>query len=441
MQVTGSFMKRFFEEKLKAWKDAPERKPLVIRGARQVGKTFTVRETSKKIFQSLVLIDFERNRSVHSIFKKDLDPFKMLQELEIFTGQKITPGKTLLFFDEIQACKEALMMLRYLYEEIPQLHVIAAGSLFEFAMNSISFPVGRVTFEWMHPMTFREFLLAGGNEALIENLPSVFDPKPVSGILHYRVMEELRRYFIVGGMPEAVKRYFDSGSLTAVKKVHDDIIQSYLESFAKYAARSNMESLVHLMKSVPSSVGLQIKYTHLDPDKRVEVTKSALSILEKALLVHLIHSTALSGLPLGANESAKVFKALFVDIGLMQHVCGIDPIETINSANLNIVYRGAVSEQFVGQELLACGGSENSQLYYWNRMKKGSMAEVDFVISRRAKIYPVEVKSGSAGKMRSMHQLLIEHPEIERGFVLSSDIFEKQTVGKLVFMPLYSALG
>lgn len=433
-------MKRFFEEKLKAWKDAPARKPLVIRGARQVGKTFTVRETAKKFFQSLVLIDFERNRSVHSIFKKDLNPFKMVQELEIFTGQKITPGKTLLFFDEIQACERALMMLRYLYEEIPQLHVVAAGSLLEFAMNSISFPVGRVTFEWMRPMTFREFLLAGGNEVLLENLPSVFDPKPVSGILHHTVMEELRRYFIVGGMPEAVKRYLDSGSLTAVKKVHDDIIQSYLESFAKYSTRANMESLAHLMKSVPSSVGSQIKYTHLDPDKRVEVTKSALTILEKALLVHLIRSTNLSGLPLGANESAKVFKALFVDIGLMQHVCGIDPLETINSADLNIVYRGALSEQFVGQELLACGGSENSQLYYWNRMKKGSMAEVDFVISRGAKIYPVEVKSGSAGKMRSMHQLLSEHPEIEKGFVLSSDIFEKQSIGKLVFMPLYSAL-
>ena len=240
-------MKRFFEEKLKEWKDAPARKPLVIRGARQVGKTFIIRETAKKLFQSLVIIDFERNRSVHSIFNKDLDPFKMLQELEIFTGQKITPGKTLLFFDEIQACERALMMLRYLYEEMPQLHVVAAGSLLEFAMNSISFPVGRVTFDWMRPMTFREFLLAGGNEVLIENLPSVFDPKPVSRILHHRVMEELRRYFIVGGMPDAVKRYFDSGSLTAVKKIHDDIVQSYLESFAKYAARANMESLAHLL--------------------------------------------------------------------------------------------------------------------------------------------------------------------------------------------------
>jgi uncharacterized protein len=405
-----------------------------------VGKTYTVKEFGKNSFPSLVVVDFERNRAAHSIFKKDLDPLKMIQELEIFVGQKITPGKTLLFFDEIQECERALMMIRYIYEEIPELHIIAAGSLLEFAMSSISFPVGRVTFEWMRPMTFREFLLASGKEMLIKKLPSVFEPKSISTIFHHSVMEELRHYLIVGGMPEAVKRYVDTSSLTTVKEVHDDIVNSYLESLAKYSTRANMESLEHLMRSVPSSVGSQIKYTHLDPDRRIEATKASLNILKKALLVHLIHSTNVSGLPLGANASSKVFKALFLDIGLMQHICGIDPFETINSSDLTSVYKGAIAEQFVGQELLASGGSENLKLYYWNRMKKGSTAEVDFVISRGGKLYPVEVKSGAAGRMRSMHQLLSEHTEIEKGFVLSSDIYEKQAFGKLIFMPLYSAL-
>ncbi len=364
----------------------------------------------------------------------------MIEELEIYTGQKITPGKTLLFFDEIQACEKAIMMLRYIYEEIPEMHVIAAGSLLEFAMNSISFPVGRVTFEWMRPMTFREFLLAGGKEILIERLPSLFKPEPVKEILHNSVMEELRRYLIVGGMPEAAAKYFDSGSLAAVKEVHDDIIHSYIESLGKYNARANVESLEKIIKSVPSSVGSQIKYTRLDPDRRVEVTKTSLEILEKAFLVHPVHSTNISGLPLGANASAKVFKALFLDIGLMQYVCGIDPLETINSSDLNSVYRGAVAEQFVGQELLDSGGSENSKLFYWSRAKKGSSAEVDYVISRKADIYPIEVKSGAPGKMRSMHLLLDEYPEIEKGFVLSSSIYQKQDFGNLVYMPLYSAL-
>lgn len=433
-------MKRFIEEKFKAWKDSKARKPLIVRGARQVGKTFTIKEFGKSSFPSLVIVDFERSRAVHSIFRDDLDPYKMIQELEVFSGQKIIPGETLLFFDEIQACERALMMLRYIYEEIPALHVIAAGSLLEFAMNSLSFPVGRVTFEWMRPMTFREFLLAGGKDILLSNLPSIFRPEPISEILHLKILEELRSYLIVGGMPEAVKRYLESDSLKSVKEVHDDIVNSYIDSLVKYNKRVNIESLEHLMRSVPSNVGSQIKYTNLDPDRRIEVTKTSLNILEKAFLAHRIHATDVAGLPLGANESAKVFKALFLDIGLMQNICGLDPMETINAVDLTSVYRGAVAEQFVGQELLASGGSENSKLYYWSRMKKGSTAEVDFVISRSAKIYPVEVKSGSYGRIRSMHQLLNEYPQIEKGFVLSSDIHKSKSFGKLIFMPLYSDL-
>ncbi|MBM3701035.1 MAG: ATP-binding protein [Actinobacteria bacterium] len=433
-------MKRFIEEKLKAWKDSKARKPLIVRGARQVGKTFTIKEFGKSSFPSLVIVDFERSRAVHSIFKDDLDPYKMVRELEVFSGQKIIPGETLLFFDEIQACKRALMMLRYIYEEIPDLHVIAAGSLLEFAINSLSFPVGRVTFEWMRPMSFREFLLAGGKEILVSNLPSVFRPEPISEILHHKILEELRSYLIVGGMPEAVKRYLESGSLKIVKEVHDDIVNSYIDSLVKYNKRTNIESLEHLMRSVPSNVGSQIKYTNLDPDRRIEVTKTSLNILENAFLANRIRATDVAGLPLGANESAKVFKAIFLDVGLMQNICGLDPMETINAADLTSVYRGAVAEQFVGQELLASGGSENYRLYYWSRMKKGSTAEVDFVISRSAKIYPVEVKSGSYGRIRSMHQLLNEYPQIEKGFVLSSDIHKSQSLKKLIFMPLYSDL-
>jgi len=433
-------VKRFIEENLKAWKDSKARKPLIVRGARQVGKTFTIKEFGRSSFPSLVIVDFERNRAVHSIFSDDLDPYKMIRELEFFSGQKITPGETLIFFDEIQACERALMMLRYIYEEIPALHVIAAGSLLEFAMKSLSFPVGRVTFEWMRPMTFREFLLAGGKDILANNLPSVFRIEPVSAILHHKILEELRNYFIVGGMPEAVKRYLESGSLKSVKEVHDDIVNSYIGSLVKYNKRANIESLEHLMRSVPSNVGTQIKYTNLDSGRRIEVTKTSLNILEKAFLVNIINATDVAGLPLGANESVKVFKALFLDIGLMQNICGLDPIETIHSADLTSVYKGALAEQFVGQELLASGGSENSKLYYWSRMKKGSTAEVDFVISRHSKIYPVEVKSGAYGRMRSMHQLLNEYPQIEKGFVLSSDIHENQSLGKLIFMPLYSDL-
>lgn len=431
-------MKRNITEKLITWKDSPSRKPLIIRGARQVGKTYAVKEFGKEHFSSLVVLDFERDRSLIPIFEKDLNPQKIIFELEIYTGKRIIPGITLLFFDEIQASERALMSLRYFYEEMPDLHIIAAGSLLEFAMSSISFPVGRVTFEWMRPLTFKEFLEGCGKNILAENLPGIFEEQTVSQTLHSSLIEQLRLYFIVGGMPEAVKKFLDTNSLAEVRKIHDDIIHSYFQSLAKYNSKADIESLERVMNSVPSKVGSRVKYTHIDPDKRIETTKTSLNILEKALVIHLIHSTNTSELPLGADRQAKIFKPLFLDIGLMQHMCGIDPKESLKAADLNNVYKGAVAEQFVGQELLAAGGSENFNLYYWSRQKKSSTAEVDFVFVRNGKIYPVEVKSGSSGRMKSMHIFLEEHPTTEKGFVLSSSVYEKQTVDRLFFAGIYS---
>jgi len=433
-------MKRFLEDKLIAWKDSKSRKPLVLRGARQVGKTFSVKEFGKSYFSSLATIDFERNISARAIFDQDLDARRLIAELEVFLGQSILPGQTLLFFDEVQTCERAMMMLRYFFEEMPDLHVIAAGSLLEFAMSEASFPVGRVTFEWMRPMTYKEFLLANGKSILAENIPSLFSEKPISKTLHGKLMEELRRYAIVGGMPEAVKTYMENASFVNVKKVQDDIIHSYLESLVKYNKKANVESLEHLVKSIPSKIGSQIKFSSLDPGRRSEITKSSLNTLEKALLVNIIQSTNIAGLPLGANASASIFKLLFLDIGLLQNICGINPLEILNTTDLTSEYKGIIAEQLVGQELLASGGSENLKLYYWNRMKKGSTAEVDYVIVRNGQIYPLEVKNGPAGKLRSMHQLLIDYPTIEKGFVLSSGFFEKLSVSKLHFKPIYSLL-
>jgi uncharacterized protein len=431
-------MRRDILEKLMGWKDSPSRKPLIIRGARQVGKTYSVKEFGKEHFSNVVVLDFERERSLAPIFEKDLDPLKMIFDLEIHTGSRIIPGETLLFFDEIQACERALLSLRYFYEEMPDLHIIAAGSLLEFAMENISFPVGRVTFEWMRPMTFKEFLTACGKDILAENIPSVFKMGAISQTLHNSLMEQLRLYFIVGGMPEAVKRFLETGSATIVKKVHDDIIYSYIQSLVKYNSKVNIESLEQVLRVIPTNIGSQIKYTHLDPDRRVEVTKSSLSILEKAMLVNLVHSTTVSGLPLGAEVRSKKFKPLFLDIGLMQSVCGIDPKESIMTEDLNKVYKGAVAEQFVGQEILAAGGSENHKLYYWSREKKNSNAEVDFVFVRNGRIYPLEVKSGAKGRMKSIHIFLEEHPEIDKGFVLSSIVAQKQLLENILFAPIYS---
>ena len=433
-------MKRYIEQKLVKWKSDKRRKPLIIRGARQVGKTYSINKFGKEHFENCVHLDFERNLSLTKIFEDNLSPQQIILQLELFSGRKIIPGRTLLFMDEIQESERALLSLRYFYEEMPELHVIAAGSMLEFALTEVSFPVGRVSFEWMYPMTFKEFLLASGKEMLAEAVPKISDYKPLSEIAHKMITDQLRIYFIIGGMPEAVGEYIEQNSFSKIPKIHEEIFYSYLQSLAKYNKKAEVESLDYLMKTIPKYVGSQIKYTTLDPERRIEKTKSALQILEKALIIHKIHATNANRLPLGASYSSKIFKSLFLDIGLMQYACGIDATSIMNEKDLSKIYKGALVEQFVGQELLAAGGSENRKLYYWTRRKKNSSAEVDYLIIKNGKIHPVEVKSGSSGRLKSMHIYLEEIENAETGFVLSPVIHKKQNVKNLIFLPFYSEL-
>lgn len=431
-------MKRDIDEKLAHWRKSRFRKPLLIRGGRQVGKTYSVCRFGEMHFDIFLKLDFERDRTIHRIFEGDLSTEKLILDLEVHSNKRIILGKTLLFFDEIQECERALLSLRYFYEETPELHIIAAGSMLEFSLGDISFPVGRLSFEWMRPMTFREFLIASDKEILAEHLPTLSSFRPVSESIHFKIIDQLKLYFLIGGMPEAVKRYCTTRSLTDSAGVHDEIFQSYLQSLVKYNQRADIDSLDHLMRALPSHVGSQIKYSRLDPERRIEKTKKSLQILERALVFNLIKSSDASGLPLNVTASPKVMKALFLDIGLMQYHCGINPLDVLQSSDLSNVYQGALAEQFVGQELLAAGGSEDFKLFYWSRAKKSSSAEVDYLYVKGGKILPIEVKSGPAGKLKSLHIFLNERPHVDRGVVMSPALFEKQCVDKLLFVPIYT---
>ncbi len=431
-------MKRNIDAELNSWKESRFRKPLIVRGARQVGKTYSVKKFGSEQFDNYVVFDFERDRTLHKIFDNDLSPVRILAELEVHANQRIIPGATLLFFDEIQECERALLSLRYFYEEKPELHVVAAGSMLEFALGTISFPVGRVTFMWMRPMTFYEFLVAGKKELLAEKLPVIFDEINISESVHLKIIEELKSYFITGGLPEAVKRFIATGSFKETSAVHEDIYQSYLQSLVKYNRQADMNSLDHLLRTVPLHVGGQIKFTRLDPDRRIEKTKASLRVLEKALLIQMVQSVSGTDLPLGAAASQRIIKPLFLDIGLMQHICGINPADVLNENDLSKIYKGALAEQFIGQELLAAGGSENSKVYYWARAKKNSSAELDYLFVKDGEVLPVEVKSGPAGKLKSMHIFLKEHPNSPKGYVMSPTVYDKQRVDRIVFVPIYS---
>jgi len=426
-------MKRLIEQELVEWKNSSRRKPLVLRGARQVGKTWLVEQVLAKDFDEFVKIDLEKRRDLHSVFDKNLDPRRILNLLEL-TTKKIIPGKTLLFLDEIQACPRAIMALRYFYEEMPDLHVVVAGSLLEFAFGEISIPVGRLHYLHVHPMTFYEYLIALGNEPMAELIRKA--PSATSEAAHEQILGELRNYFFTGGMPECVKTWRDTSSLKMVAEVQTDILDSYRDDFAKYTPHTDPRCLDAVLLSVAKSVGEQLKYTRLNETHTGPTNRKAFDLLAKARIIHKISACNPSGLPLGATANPQKFKAAFLDIGLMQRLCQV-PIDTeIRQNDLLAIYRGKLAEQFVAQELLATGAGG---IFYWSRESRSSNAEVDYLVVRNGRIYPVEVKSGAAGALRSLHLMLETYPDSPAGIVLSSRCYSQLPEQKLIFLPLYSA--
>jgi len=426
-------MKRLAEKDLLAWKKSRRRKPLILRGAGQVGKTWLVDQFLASHFESLVKIDFEKRRDLHRTFEENLDPKRILNILELSFG-RIRPGKTLLFLDEIQACPRAIMALRYFFEEVPDLHVIAAGSLLEFAFGDISVPVGRVQYLPIYPMTFYEYLLAMGKEPMAELTRG--KPSSVSRAAHDLIMSELRNYFFVGGMPECVDVWRDTNSLIEAGQVQAEIMSAFRDDFSKYTPGIDPTCLDAVLLSVAKSVGEQLKYTRLNEHHSGPTNRKAFDLLSRAKLIHKIPACNPSGLPLGASANPQKFKAAILDIGLMQRLCQLPLAEGIQQDNLMAIYRGKLAEQFVAQEMLAANDGE---LFYWAREAHSSSAEVDFLAVCNGTICPVEVKSGSAGTLRSLHLMLNTYPDCPEGIVLSTRSSSRLPEQKLCFLPLYNA--
>ncbi|NQT86119.1 ATP-binding protein [bacterium] len=427
-------MRRLIDPSLSKWVTSPRRKPLIVRGARQVGKTFSVQAMGREQFQETVAIDLERNRDWHRVFAGSLDARRILSELELLTGKRIKPGRTLLFLDEIQACPRAIMAMRYFYEELPELHVAAAGSLLEFALGEISVPVGRVQYLEMHPMTFAEYLWGIGNDAAADTVQG--KPRLLPETTHRFLLEELKRYCFVGGMPESILAYANGKSMQEAFDVQKELCETYRQDFAKYAPRSNPRCLDEVFLSVAQNLGQQIKYTRLAESFSGPTIKSAFDLLCKARVVKKIPSCDPSGLPLGASASSKRFKAILLDVGMWQHLSGMKSASEYAKEDLLSIYRGAMAEQFVGQEMMA---SQNSELHYWARQARSSTAEVDCLAVVDSVIRAVEVKSGVAGRLKSLHLLLKSYPNVEGGMVFSSGPYAQLPQQKLTFLPLYWA--
>ena len=392
-----------------------------------------MKDFGKKRFESLALADLERNPPLRRLFEGDLNAARICSDLEVFLRQKITPGKTLLFFDEIQACPRAITALRYFYEEMPELHVAAAGSLLEFALKEASFPVGRIQFLNLYPLCFAEYLEATGNPAAATAV--LGNPADISPAVHELLRDELKRYFFIGGMPAAVEAYRENRSLRDAFEVQGEIAESYRMDFANYTPQVDRYCLDSVFTSLAQSVGQQIKYSRLGDGYSNLTLKKAFDALCLAQVARRIPSVDPSGLPLGTRASAKIFKALMLDMGLMRYLSGMpDDIEYARE-DLLTIYRGAIAEQFVGQEMLV---SQQGKLYYWNRQAKNSSAAVDYLAVIDGRIHPVEVKSCATGSLRSLHLYIGSYPECGKALVFSDRPYSDLPEQNIKFIPLYS---
>ena len=435
---------RNIDARLERWKISPSRQPLMLRGARQVGKSFAVQEFARTSYQNLFQINFEQRPSFKKLFEGDLDPVVIISELALLFGRPVRPGADLIFFDEIQECPKAITALRYFYEQANEYHIIAAGSLLEFALEKVSSPVGRIAYDFLYPLSFSEFLCATNRSHLVDQISRRESPKIniPSQTAHDLLSAAMKDYFIVGGMPAVVRAFGEKRNFISVAEAQDRILQSVRDDIHKYTKGAlQTANLEKLIETGIKHVGKQIKYTTLTTDTDIRRTKSSIELLEKACLLFKIRSVNPGGLPLGAEARDKFFKLQFLDIGLGQRWAGFSAAEVIAGSDPLALYEGRLAEQFVGQQLLAESlvGSENRSLYCWIRTEKNSEAEVDFIIVRDGKIIAVEVKSGTSGKLKSLKVLREKFPAVRQSICLQQrpGVADNQDV---TFMPLYSIL-
>jgi predicted AAA+ superfamily ATPase len=402
-------MQRNLEEDLKKWKTTFPRYPLLLRGARQVGKTYLVETFGKKEFDSFVSVNFEAQPEAIACFES-LEPMQILMRLERILGSAIQPGKTLLFLDEIQACPKAIVALRYFKEKMESLHVIGAGSLMELALvqSKFSFPVGRVQFLYLKPLSFQEYMMARGKEDLAKTCAMCTLKNPPSIDLHNEMLQLVKEYFLIGGMPATASAFCKRNSLQECMQIQDILLSTYRADFSKYASDAEQRYLRLVFDGLPQTVGQQFKYSKIDPHIRSRELKNALDHLEWAGITKHLYATSAAGIPLSVQQKQTVFKMLFLDIGLLQRARQIDS-EVVLQEDLAEINRGALAEQFVGQELIAYADPySDGQLHYWQREKSGSDAEVDYLTVISSSIIPIEVKAGPTGRLKSLYQFIEE---------------------------------
>lgn len=430
-------MRRNVTERMLAWKESPHRKPLIVRGARQTGKTYSMIEFGKAEYATTAYINFESNAEYATVFDRDLDPHRVFAELSILKGVSIVPGATLVIFDEIQACEKALTFLKYLNEEANEYHVMAAGSLLGLAMNRerYSFPVGKVDMLAMHPLSFGEFLTAMEEDALRDEIVQAAEAmSPLPQAMHEKALGLYRLYLSVGGYPEAVAMYAQTRDSDHVSAVQNAIADAYIADMAKYSTPSDTTKAIAAYNSLPAQLAREnakFMYSLIGSSARAKDYENALQWLQAAGVV--IKCTKVTGgeAPLAVCEDPLSFKLYYSDVGLLSAKTGLPMDNIIHGMRVSTRMRGMLAENYVAQELVANG----VEPHYWTL---GGQAEVDFVIQTAGRVIPIEVKSAENVRARSLGMFRGKYRP-ETSVRMSTKNFGREN--GILSIPLYAAFA
>ena len=438
--MKNQYFKRNVDNVLLAWsREKPhDRKPLLLRGARQIGKSSAIRQLGKQ-FKHFVEVNFDENKEAAKFFESSFSPQEICEQLALYYRTPIIPGETLLFFDEIQTCQPALAKIRYFYEKYAELHVAAAGSLLEFALEEIpSFGVGRIRSLFMYPFAFDEFLTALNDEALCEAIKAASADKPLAEPVHQLLLERLKIFMICGGMPEAVSQYVRNRDLLKGELVLNDLVTVLKTDFAKYRKRVPLLLMNDVFESVMRQTEGKFVYERAASGTPTAAVRQALDLLIMAGLVHPVTHTAANGIPLGAEKNTKYRRMIPCDTGIFLHTLGLRS-KMLPASDFSAVNRGSLAEIFSGLELLkAASCYAPCELFFWQRAAGGvsrGNAQVDFIVQKGSNIIPIEVKSGSQGSMQSL-RLFMKEKRIQRGVRTSLENFGR--CGNIDIYPLYA---
>ena len=394
-------MKRLLTNKLLQWKQSPYRKPLILRGMRQSGKTWLLMDFGQSVYEDIAYFNFEKNQALSEHFQKDLDPQRLIMELGILNNRVIRPEKTLIIFDEIQFCSQALTALKYFHESVPEYHIVCAGSLPGITLaHPTSYPVGKVDMMTLHPMSFYEFLMANGEDMLIKYLSKkVIRPESIARVFENKMQEHLKNYYIIGGMPEAISIWLDTNDIAKTEIVQQNILNLFELDFAKYAPSHEIPKLSMIWNSIPNQLAKEngkFVYGLLRKGAGARAFENAMTWLQSAGMVYKVHRIEKPSVPLKAYVNNSHFKLYFPDVGLLRKMADLSAKSILEEDILYKEFKGVMAENYCLQELV---GLLDDVPFYWS---SGNLAEIDFVVQFTDKIVPIEVKAAENVKSKSL---------------------------------------